>query len=388
MSKNKKDIAEEKVVLARMIRDFSLYTAQEVHDLGLGNEEFITEDNKFSLKYVAPYERKGRKDRQSDGSSKPRVKVRGFFRKIISLHDHRELYGVDISLCEAEHRMHQGDSEWHNTWKELVRDFCEIEERFYPGGIKTKKGYKIADAYYAETNTVIEFQKSFSDEALSKTEFYKNENLHLIWIFYLPTLSVFENNNLYNIREDNVYNFFRIEDFMPDFFEKNIVFVQDKTDKIYLVKNMKRVESTDELEATVRYFDMNLRFNTSLEFVYWLRNDWESSPYYKGNSINDELKSIEEILIPFKDSNEKMFYLQNCTKNDINGNKLIYCFVKDEGKGFRMNQHGYISYRSYIGIDGYYHANKSWEETNQSPTSKKWILLATNKKRFNNPIDL
>ena len=204
----------------------------------------------------------------------------------------------------------------------------------------------------------------------------------------MPTLSVFENNNLYNIREDNFYHFFRIEDFMPDFFEKNIVFVQDKTDKIYLVKNMKRVESTDELEATVRYFDMNLRFNTSLEFVYWLRNDWESSPYYKGNSINDELKSIEEILIPFKDSNEKMFYLQNCTKNDINGNKLIYCFVKDEGKGFRMNQHGYISYRSYIGIDGYYHANKSWKETNQSPTSKKWILLATNKKRFNNPIDL
>ena len=63
MSKNKKDIAKEKVVLARMIRDFSLYTAQEVHDLGLGNEEFITEDNKFSLKYVAPYERKERKDR-------------------------------------------------------------------------------------------------------------------------------------------------------------------------------------------------------------------------------------------------------------------------------------------------------------------------------------
>ena len=81
MSENKKDIAEEKVVLARMIRDFSLYTAQEVHDLGLGNEEFITEDNKFSLKYVAPYERKGRKDRQSDGSSKPRVKVRGFLEK-------------------------------------------------------------------------------------------------------------------------------------------------------------------------------------------------------------------------------------------------------------------------------------------------------------------
>ena len=240
MEIDKLDIAEEKVVLARMVRDFALYTAEEVFELGLGNEEFITPDKTFALKYVAPYERKGRRDKNSDGSEKPRVKVSGFFRKIISLHDHRELHGIDDSLRKSEHKIHYIDSEWHNTWKGLVKDFCELEKRFYPGGVKSNKGFIIADAYYAHTNTVIEFQKSFSDDALNKTEFYKNENLRLIWIFYLPTLGVFKDDNVYKIREDNFYHFFRIEELMANFYEKNIVFIQDKHDKVYLVKRINR----------------------------------------------------------------------------------------------------------------------------------------------------
>ena len=151
---------------------------------------------------------------------------------------------------------------------------------------------------------------------------------------------------------------------------------------------MERIQSNDELEPTVRYFNMSLSFDNSLDFVHWLRYDWEKSVYYNGKSVDTELKSIDEILLPFKESPEIMFYMQNCTKNDVNGNKLIYCFVKDESTGFRMNQHGYISYRSYVCYNGYYSPNKEWKSTIQNPKSKKWILLATNKKRYRTEVDI
>ena len=78
---NKKNMAEEKVLLARMVKDFGLYSAQDVFEQHLEKEEFFTQDGNFSLKYVAPYERKGRKDKNSDGFDKPKVKVNAFFRK-------------------------------------------------------------------------------------------------------------------------------------------------------------------------------------------------------------------------------------------------------------------------------------------------------------------
>lgn len=385
--KHKKNIAEEKIMLARMIKDFGIYTIQEIQEKGLEHEEFITIDNKFALKYVASYERKGRRDKNSDGKDKPRVKVNGFFRKLISLNDHRELYKMNKSLTEIEHKIHHRDSQWHDEWKERVSDFCETEKRFYPDGIPSKSGYRIADAYYTNKNTVIEFQKSFSDEALNKSIFYKNENVHLIWLFYLQSLEVFKDDNKYKIREDNFYHFFRIEDIIPSFYEDNFIFIQDKNDRIYHVEKIHRVESDNELEATVRYFNIGLKFNNPNEFVKWLQYDWQNSSYYKEHSLKEELKSIDEILSPFKDSDEKMFYLQNCTKNDINGYELIYCFIKDE-EGFRKKSQGYISYRCYTSGDGYYHPNVKWDHTFQNPKSKKWILLATNCKKYRDKVDL
>ena len=105
-------------------------------------------------------------------------------------------------------------------------------------GIAQKDGYRIADAYYAESNTVIEFQKSFDDSAIGKSDFYKNEKIKLIWLFYLPTLEVYLEDSKFNIREDNFYHFFRIENINHDFFTNNIVFLQDKTDKIYFVNKL------------------------------------------------------------------------------------------------------------------------------------------------------
>jgi len=378
---NKKSLAEEKVYYGRMIKDFCLYTAQEVFDNKLEKEEFVDSEIKWSLKFVAPYDRQGRTDKENNGADKPRVQVSAFFRKKISLQDHHELYGVNAELKGIEHRLHQHDSEWHDLWKERVKDFCDLEKRFYPDGNPQNKGYRIADAYYKDTNTVIEFQKCFDDGALDKSSFYRKENMHLIWVFYLQTLEVFEDDDKYKIREDNFFHFFRINDSQPDFYKDNLVFIQDKKDRIYYVEQLKRVESTSELKPSVRYFNRKEYYRAPEEFVNWLQYDWQKSEFYKKYDSNDKMKSLDEILSLFLDSPDKMFYLQNVTKNDINGNSLVYCFVKD-ATGYRYRDSSYISYRCTKDQYGYYHVNKCWNETIHYPTTKKWILLATNSKRY------
>ena len=383
---NKLNQAEEKVFLARMVKDFGLYSAQDVFKQHLEDEEFYTQDGKFALKYVAPFERKGRRDKNSDGLDKPREKVKAFFRKVLSLNDHRELYGVNESLKSAEHNVHTYESEWHDGWKERVKDFCEVEKRFYPNGVPTKSGYKIADAYYEQANTVIEFQKSFDDEALSKCNFYANEKIKLMWLFYVPTLSVFEENSLYKIREDNFYHFFRIEKLMPDFYDENVVFLQDKNDRIYHIKSLGRVKTNVELEGTIRCFEKSLVFNTPDSFARWLRYDWENSQLYS-NTNKLEFKSIEEILEPFNGSPDKMFYLQNCEKKDKNGHYLIYAFIKDNGI-IREDAFGYTGYRCFIKYVDRYSVNSSWDPTTHNPKTKKWILLATNLRKYNDLIPI
>ena len=383
---NKLNLAEEKVFLARMVKDFGLYSAQDVFEKHLEAEEFYTQDGKFSLKYVASYERKGRRDKNSDGLDKPRVKVSAFFRKVLSLSDHRELYGVNESLKSAEHNVHTYESEWHDGWKERVKDFCEVEKRFYPNGTPTKSGYKIADAYFEQVNTVIEFQKSFDDEALSKCKFYANEKIKLIWLFYVPTLSVFEENSLYKIREDNFYHFFRIEKLMPGFYDENVVFLQDKNDKIYHIKSLGRVETNIELEGTIRCFEKSLCFEDSDSFAKWLKYDWKDSKLYS-NTNDMEFKSIEEILEPFRESPDKMFYLQNCEKKDKNGHYLIYAFIKDNGI-IREDVFGYTGYRCYINYADRYSVNSNWDSTTHNPKTKKWILLATNLRKYNDLIPI
>lgn len=305
---NKLKMAEEKVLLARMVNDFGLYSAQDVFEKHLEQEEFVTQDGLFSLKYISPYTRKGRRDKYSDGLDKPRVYVNAYFKKVLSLNDHRELYGIKESLKKAEHTIHSYETEWHDGWKERTKGFCELEKRFYPNGIPAKSGYKIGDAYYEKVNTVIEFQKSFDDEALSKCAFYANEKINLIWLFYLPTLSVFDDDGLFKIREDNFYHFFRIDKSMEDFYDNNIVFIEDKNHKIYLVKSLGRVETNMELEGTVRYFEKGLFFETPDEFANWLQYDWENSDFYLNKLNKFEYKSISEIIEQFENSPDKLFY--------------------------------------------------------------------------------
>lgn len=384
---SKEELAKEHIFLARMVKDFNLYTALQVEEQELYDEGFVTQDLQFSLKFVASYERKGRRDKNSDGNDKPRVHVNPFFRKVLSLKDYHELHGINESLKATEHNIHISESDWHKDWKERVKHFCDIEKRFNSNEIPSKSGYKIADAFYERVNTAIEFQKSFSDEAISKSDFYRNENIKLIWLFYLQTLEVFEDDELFKIREDNFYHFFRLENVISDFYDNNVVFIQDKNNRIFYVRKLERVETHNELEGTIRYFEKGIVFNDSDSFVKWLQFEWEKSSLYKNNENNNDYKSINEILADFKDAPDKMFYLQNCEKNDINGNNLIYCFVKYNGI-IGKDYKGYIGYRSYIGYDNRYHPNSKREKTYHNPNTKKWILLATNCHKYNDLIKI
>ncbi|MFA6368566.1 MAG: hypothetical protein WCX10_08425 [Bacteroidales bacterium] len=380
---DKKALAEEKVYRGRMVSDFCLYTAQEAFEKKLAREEFVDPKILWALKFVAPYDRQGRSDKnKKNGEEKPRVQVKAFFRKKLSLRDHHELHGVKSELKSTEYKYHECDSEWHRLWKERVKDFCEIEKRIYPNGIQTKEGFKIADAFYSEANTVIEFQKSFDDCALEKSEFYKNEHIKLIWVFYLPTLEVFEDEEMYKIREDNFFHFFRIDDLFPNFFSDNMVFLQDKKDRIFLVNKLLRSDSKSELDASVREFKKDIVFNTPTEFVFWLKNDWPKLIIFKPSNTNDDLQSLDEIIKSFKDSEDKWFYLQNGIKNDSNGNTLVYCFIKS-GNGFeKFGVSSYIGYRCHTDKNGYYQRNGSLCKTPHYSKNEKWVLLATDKRRY------
>ena len=382
---NKIALSNDRITLARMIRDFGLYTAQDVFEHHLEQEEFIIPDKQYSLKYVSPFTRKGRRDSCSDGFDKPRVEVSAYFKKVLSLDDYRATYGINESLKNIEHIIHSNESEWHNSWKERVKDFCEIEKRFYPNNIPIKSGYKIADAYYERTNTVIEFQKSFDDEALTKCRFYSDKGIKLIWLFYLQTLSVFEDKGLYKIREDNYYHFFRIEKLMSNFYDNNVVFIQDKNNRIYHIKALGRAKTNTELEGTVRYFERSLSFNDSDDFARWIQYDWGNSNLF-AKELKYKYKSLEDIFEPFINKQDKRFYLQNCEKLDINGNYLIYVFLKDDGL-IRQNTHGYIGYRCYITDKGAYITNFK-NKTNNNPKTKKWTLLKTNLGEFSDIVHI
>ena len=273
---------------------------------------------------------------------------------------------------------------WHDLWKERVKDFCELEKRFYPMGIAQKDGYRIADAYYAESNTVIEFQKSFDDSAIGKSDFYKNEKIKLIWLFYLPTLEVYLEDSKFNIREDNFYHFFRIEYINHDFFTNNIVFLQDKTDKIYLVNKLERVESNSELETTIRCFECKNVYENPDEFINWLKYKWPQCNSFKKKELEFRLKSLDEILNEFIDKVDYYFYIQNCFKNDKNCDSLVYQFRKGFN-GFVKDGLNYISCRCYK-HDNRYYTYTSGNDTKHNPYEKKWLLLATNFKKYNDEI--
>ena len=380
-------MAEERVYRGRRVSDFKLFSAQEVFEQKLAADHFVDPDKNYLLKFVAPYERKARSDSKTPGSEKPKVKVRAYFRKKLSLNDYRELHGVNGELKGVEHVLHHKESDWHRDWQTRVSSFCEIERRFYPDGVKTENGYKIADAFYEKANTIIEFQKSFDDSALEKTHFYAHEKLRLIWLFCLPTLEVFEDEGVYKIGEDNMYHFFRIEDLMPGFFENNVVFIQDEKERIYYVGKLGRVDSKTELEATVRYFEKGLTFGGSDSFAVWLKDEWPESPLFIKNKEKLILKSATEILADFEGKPDSYFYLQNCTKNDKNGMPLIYCFRKDNGV-IRQKEDYYLSYRCFDKSGIYYVVNDRWACTIQSKTAKQWVLLATNRKKYRDEVDV
>ena len=97
------------------------------------------------------------------------------------------------------------------------------------------------------------------------------------------------------MREDNLYHFFRIEDIKPGFYKDNVIFIQDKTNKIYYVDKLRSVESSSILEAMSVTLSKHV-FNSPEDFARWLKDDWVSSDLYNEHCEIGKGKDKEGVL--------------------------------------------------------------------------------------------
>ena len=81
-----------------------------------------------------------------------------YFRLYYSYEEYKSLYPerADRYQIVANMRRYE-ESEWHRNWKANVSDFCHIEKTIQN---KELRQWKIADAYYADMKTCVEFQNS------------------------------------------------------------------------------------------------------------------------------------------------------------------------------------------------------------------------------------
>lgn len=203
-----------------------------------------------------------------------------YFRLYYSYEDYKRLYPerADRYQLVANMRRYE-ESEWHTRWKTNVSGFCHIEWTI-PN--KETQRWKIADAYYADMKTCIEFQHSYiSFHFEEKNEFYRALSLQAVWLYDLSSSNIKTcADGSLEILEDNARGFFRISENV-DNLRDNFVYIQMKSGKIYRVTELGRRETSQSLKSTIRYF-------------------WPSEIYEEQEFVtaiqNNRLKSYEDIL--------------------------------------------------------------------------------------------
>ena len=176
-----------------------------------------------------------------------------YFRLYYSYEDFKRLFPerADRYKIVANMRRYE-ESEWHIRWKTNVASFCHIERSIQN---QETKQWKIADAYYADTKTCIEFQHSYiSFHFEEKNEFYRTLSLQTVWLYDLSNSNVkVREDGSIEILEDNAKGFFRISENASNL-QDNFVYIQVKSGKIYRVTELCRRESSQMLKSTIRYF--------------------------------------------------------------------------------------------------------------------------------------
>lgn len=226
--------------------------------------EYVDPEYEFKVEYVKAAKHGGRP----------------YFRLYYSYEDYKHLYPerADRYQIVANMRRYE-ESEWHTHWKTNMAGFCRIE---YTLPNPDTQRWKIADAYYADTKTCIEFQHSYiSFHFEEKNEFYHALSLHTIWLYDLSSSNIKHcPDGSIEILEDNARGFFRISENANNL-RDNFVYIQVKSGEIYRVTELERRKTSNSLKSTIRSF-------------------WPSEIYTEQEFIaaiqSNSLKSYEDIL--------------------------------------------------------------------------------------------
>ena len=203
-----------------------------------------------------------------------------YFRLYYSYEDYKRIYPERADRYEIVANMRRyEESEWHTQWKANVKSFCLIERTIQN---RETRQWKIADAYYADRKTCIEFQHSYiSFHFEEKNEFYRALSLQTIWLYDLSRSNIRQcPDGSIEILEDNAKGFFRISE-NPDNLRDNFVYIQVKSGKIYRVTELNRRETSQPLKSTIRYF--------------WPSEIYEEQEFVTAIQCNS-LKSYKDIL--------------------------------------------------------------------------------------------
>jgi hypothetical protein len=176
-----------------------------------------------------------------------------YFRLYYSYEEYKRLFPERADRYQIVHDMRRyEESEWHTLWKTNMADFCQIEWTIHD---KERQQWKIADAYYADMKTCIEFQHSYiSFHFEEKNEFYRALSLQTVWLYDLTGSNINTRaDGSIDILEDNARGFFRISENANNL-RDNFVYIQVKSGKIYRVTELDRRETTRSLKSTIRCF--------------------------------------------------------------------------------------------------------------------------------------
>jgi len=212
-----------------------------------------------------------------------------YFRLYYSYEEYKRLYPDRADRYQIIRDMRRyEESDWHTQWKKNMASFCQIEQTIHD---KDNKHWKIADAYYADTKTCIEFQHSYiSFHFEEKNDFYRALSLQTVWLYDLSDSNVRPcADGSIDILEDNARGFFRISENTLNL-RDNFVYIQVKSGKIYRVTELERRETSQDLKSTIRYF-------------------WPSEIYEEQEFVtaiqNNSLKSYDRILWERKKAEEQ-----------------------------------------------------------------------------------
>lgn len=219
------------------------------------DEEFVDIEYQFKLQFV--------KGAKNGGGP--------YFRMYYSLEEYKKRFPDSADRYEIVRDMrHFQESPWHKHWKQNFSSFCKIEK-----SIKSNKTneWKIADAYYEERKTCIEFQHSYiSSDFEKRNQHYSDLKIKVVWLYDLSTANVKKNENgNIELLENNAKGFFKVSE-VPENLSNHLVYIQVKSGTIYKVDKLLRREIPGDRKSTIRYFVPNEVYSES-EFIDAIKSD-------------------------------------------------------------------------------------------------------------------